>query len=152
MTSFSFIRQVPPGKTGGPGSTCKLSLVRKPCKPAAPRNHAGGESPRPKVPSEEAGETFHLLRMREALCSPVPPFDPPEAAHGERIASVCGVWEILPWSVGLCQTSQGPPWTKALQMRRVRKAFCQRLRPWSPPANPPGKEASETVEAPEKVS
>ncbi|KAM6469683.1 uncharacterized protein PHA67_014376 [Liasis olivaceus] len=116
--------EMPPGKTCAKSFACKLSLVRKPCKGAAPRNHAGGETLQPKAPSGEAGETLHVLRVREILCSPVPPFDPPEGAHREWITSVFGVWEILSWSVGLCQTSQEPPRTKALQMRRVWKAFC----------------------------
>ncbi|KAG8127444.1 hypothetical protein E2320_014365, partial [Naja naja] len=74
----------------------------------------------PKVPSEESGETLQMLPVREILCSPVPPFDPPEAAHGEWIPPVFSLWEILSWSLELCQTSPEPPWSEALQMRRVR--------------------------------
>ncbi|KAG8127447.1 hypothetical protein E2320_014367 [Naja naja] len=74
--------------------------------------------------ASESGETLQMLPVREILCSPVPPFDPPEAAHGEWIPPVFSLWEILSWSLELCQTSPEPPWSEALQMQRVRGAFC----------------------------
>uniref|UniRef100_A0A2D4LIK0 Uncharacterized protein n=1 Tax=Micrurus spixii TaxID=129469 RepID=A0A2D4LIK0_9SAUR len=94
-----------------------------------------------------------MFQMREILYLQVPPFDPPEAAHGEWIQPVFSLWDLLSWSLELCQTSPEPPWTEALQMRRVRGAFCQRLGPWSPSANPPEKkEISGMPEVVEKTA
>ncbi|KAG8127446.1 hypothetical protein E2320_014368, partial [Naja naja] len=58
----------------------------------------------------------------------VPPFDPPEATR-EWIPPVFSLWELLSWSLELCQTSRSHPGVKPYKCAG----------PWSPSANPPGK-------------